>query len=503
LEESVNWVRVFIVLLFFLAAIPLPAFAQKEQFRAFWVTLWQPGAKTPEEIDRLIETIQASNANAIVVQVSRRGDAYYHRSFQPRTQDPALPPEFDLLEYIIQRAHSAQPRIEVHAWLTTLAMWNTMLGPAPRDPNHVFNAHGPTKPGHKNWFTKRRDGTLRAGQDYYLDPGHPDAVDYVVEMYKTLVANYDVDGIHLDRVRYPEHGARQRSTPEWGYNQASIERFNTAHGRTGLPAPIDPDWIAWRRDQVTALVRKIYLSVLAIKPQIKVSAATITWGQGPTDLVQYAQTAAYSLVLQDHVGWLREGILDMSIPMNYQRESMPNQRAWFRRWIEFEKDHQFNRHVVIGPALYLNPIFSSVTQIRAALDSSRAGNYAKGVCLFSYQYPANQNKSLSDLARALTLGNKYDAEFDPVFAEPVPTPRMPWKSNPATGHIMGTVGGKSLDGLPVVITGPEIRTIKTDGKGWFGAVDLKPGRYKVALANTPIVSEIDVTAGEVATTILD
>ena len=52
-------------------------------------------------------------------------------------------------------------------------------------------------------------------------------------------------------------------------------------GRGDRPDPADGQWQQWRRDQVTALVRKIYLTVTDMKPQLRVSAALSTRGQPP------------------------------------------------------------------------------------------------------------------------------------------------------------------------------------------------------------------------------
>ena len=47
-------------------------------------------------------------------------------------------------------------------------------------------------------------GKERAGDEvYYLDPGHPDVVEYTVRVVAELVERYDLDGLHLDRIRYP------------------------------------------------------------------------------------------------------------------------------------------------------------------------------------------------------------------------------------------------------------------------------------------------------------
>ena len=491
-------IRAAVLALALTAALLTAACTPDAEFRGVWVHAFAPGAKTPAEIDQLIERVLAANANAVIVQVGRRGDAYYHRGLQPRTEDPAVPPDFDALQYLIERAHAAPQRIEVHAWLTTLAAWNVRLGAAPASPDHVFNRHGPSQAGPDDWFSRRYDGARTAADDYYLDPGHPDAVDYVAALYAMLARNYEVDGIHLDRVRYPEVAAAPGVRAEWGYNPVAVARFQAATGRTDVPPPDDAAWSDWRRRQVTGLVRKIYLHAVAARPRVKVSAATIPWGPGPASLEQYARTETYRRVLQDPIGWLREGILDIDIPMNYDREHNATERAWFRQWVEFEKDHQYGRHVVIGPGWYLNTIGGSLAQVRAARAPSRAGQRARGVCGYSYQGTNSEGRPFSEMARALTQPSEYDPENTPVFARKVPMPVLPWKTRPARGHLMGTVraDGPPADGLEVSLSGPEPRTAVTDGRGWFGAVDLLPGTYRVSAGGASVT--VEVRAGEVA-----
>jgi uncharacterized lipoprotein YddW (UPF0748 family) len=48
----------------------------------------------------------------------------------------------------------------------------------------------------------RSDGATRGGNDSYLDPGHPTRPSTHPHVH--VVENYPVDGIHFDRVRYPD-----------------------------------------------------------------------------------------------------------------------------------------------------------------------------------------------------------------------------------------------------------------------------------------------------------
>ena len=487
------------------------------QFRAFWVDAFGPGMFTPAEIDQLVADTKAANMNAIVAQVGRRGDCFCNNAIMPRTQAAIAPEPFDPLQYLIEKAHSEG--IEVHAWVIATAIWNSVTPPV--NPNHVFNLHGPTQTGTDNWIMYRSDGAFRAGSDYLLDPGHPDAADYIVKMYTSIVANYDVDGINFDRIRYPDY-TLGTLIPSWGYNPVAVARFQAATGRIDIPEPTDPQWAQWRRDQVTNIVRRVYLESTALKPDIRVSAATITYGYGPQSVTGgYEGTRTYGEVLQDWRGWMQEGILDLNLPMNYKREHYVtepnNQLRMFDEWNEFAKDNQYDRQVAIGSAVYLNYITGSVAQARKSLEPSAAGNPAVGWIAYSYRTPdalTNSNASLgpaqrAELIRALTQPSEYDPLTPPVFGSPVPVPDMPWKSQPTKGHLMGTVktpDGEPFDQLRVDLYRGNtlIASRVTDGTGWFGFVDLAPGHYKVRVDQTRAHGHhwnmmVWVSAGEVAT----
>lgn len=68
------------------------------EFRGFWVDAYNPGLKTPQQISQLVADAKRANANAILAQVRRRGDAYYLSSIEPRTADVTLTPNFDPLQ---------------------------------------------------------------------------------------------------------------------------------------------------------------------------------------------------------------------------------------------------------------------------------------------------------------------------------------------------------------------------------------------------------------------
>src|SRR2546425_9990724 len=354
-----------------------PAPVASGELRAFWADAFGEGMNSQAEIDQLVAATKAAHLNAIVAQVVRRGDCFCNRAAVPRTDAPISALPFDPLDALIATAHANG--IEVHAWVIANAMWQTPG--TPTSPDHVYNVHGPSAAGRANWVMTRSDGLATLNRDVYLDPGHADAAAWVVNVVTSIVRNYDVDGINLDRIRYPD-GNLGTNVPSWGYNATSLARFRAETGRSDTPGNTDPQWTQWRRDQITGIVRRIYLESTALKPGIRVSADTITYGNGPQTLGAWESTRAYAEQLQDWRGWLREGIVDTAMLMNYKRDSLAtepgNQRRMYDEWSEVAKDNQYRRSSAIGTALYLNDIASSVSQARRAVTPSGSGNLASG-----------------------------------------------------------------------------------------------------------------------------
>ncbi len=463
------------------------------EIRGFWVDAFHDGIKTPAQISQLIADAHTANANALFVQVRRRGDSYYNRSVEPRAADGDLDPTpFDPLASLIEAAHGANPPLQVHAWAVAFPVWSS--GYSTTDPTrHVYYRHGCgygcdwNDPD--NWITYRYNSGSPV-PDYQLDPGHPAAARYTVDVVLYLLRHYDVDGINLDYIRY--YGS------EYGYNKVSVDRFNAAYGRTGLPDPNDETWKAWRREQVTSVVRRVYLEALAVKPDLIVSAATIAWGNGPDQAGGWENSSAYQGVFQDWRAWLEEGILDLAVPMNYDREHQPPQDQYFRNWVEWEKDHQYNRGVAPSPAAYLNYISGSLTQAHVVQAPSGAGNHALGVVFYSYASTNLDGLPNSTFYSALSQPSPYGTPPFPTWVAP---PALPWKMAPTAGHLMGWAIGPAgpLDRVQVSLTGPVNRTLLTDSSGFFGAVDLPPGGYTITLpapATSPLYAT--VTAGRVS-----
>jgi uncharacterized lipoprotein YddW (UPF0748 family) len=500
------------------APAPIPsAAAPQAEIRALWVDEFHAGIRTREEADQLVAAAQRANLNTLFVQVRGRGDALYTQGSEPPREDPAYDPQFDALQNIIDAAHRAN--LEVHAWINAMPIWGDPT--PPRDPRHVFVQHGPGQTGDADWLTRSPHGETRFPVGYFLDPGHPAAAAYLAEVYLNIVRHYAVDGIHFDYIRYPETEKSQPRGAPVGYNATSLERFRRVTGRQDTPAPDDPEWTAWRRQQVTQLVRRVYLEAKGINPKIKVSAAVIAWGKPPRSGKDFEDASPMQRIFQDWRGWLQEGILDLAVPMNYARESDPVVCGWFDGWLRWEKRNKRGRQVVVGLGAYLNPAASTLAQIGRARQPD-GNRRTDGVSLFSYAVPSASPPSgqTSSDATPQTLASPEDPtsrlsflttgtdSVPAAFPQPAGIPKMGWIEQPAEGHLEGIARdaqGAPADGMAVELKhagwfGKTRRTV-TDGNGFFGFANLPPGRYRARLrlpTGRGPTKEVEISAGRVA-----
>ena len=487
------------------APAPAPTGPESDpEIRAFWVDGFHAGIRSAAEVADLIADAKRANINTLFVQVRRRGDALYAKSFEPPAEDPVYDGEFDGLAAVLDAAH--REGIEVHAWVNATPLWRSEA--PPRNPQHLYHQHGPAATGPADWLTRSPKGNTRFPVGYFLDPGHPGAAAYLVDVYLNIVRNYPVDGIHFDYIRYPETEERMERGSGVGYNETSLARFRRTTGRSGLPAPDDRRFTEWRRLQVTQLVRRIYIETKALNPRLKVSAAVIAWGKPPSSENEFLDASPGQRIFQDWQSWLKEGILDLAVVMNYDREADPTTRAWFDGWIQWEKRYHYGRQIAIGIGAYLNSQGSNLAQLERV--RKPAGSHrADGVSLFSYAslFAAPPVDSSSTPASPGPDRLDYLAQGENApFARPARVPAMPWIERPGTGWIAGqAIGpeGNGMDGVTVQIRRSGWRpfrpplVMRSDGNGWFGFAGMTPGRYQIRLPGSPW-SWVEVMPGKVS-----
>src|SRR5699024_6339665 len=150
--------------------------------------------------------------------------------------------------------------------------------------------------------------------------------------------------------------------------------------------------------------------------------------------------------------------------MNYKRNWMDDQARMFSEWNDALIEYRAGRHVVNGPALYLNEIEDSVAQARETVDAGFDG--WSGYSYANASHTANQ--SGSSTVKAAERQALAEALREEVFTADATVPEMEWKTSPTEGHLAGHLlldEDERTDGVAVTIetVDGETAQARTDG----------------------------------------
>jgi len=349
-----------------------------EEVRALWVVRTSMGS--PESIERAVLLASRYGFNALFAQVRGRGDAYYRSSYEPRAESLAnQPDDFDPLGYLLRVAEGVG--VQVHAWLNVYYVWSQPR--LPRSRAHVVNRM-------PQWIARdaqNRYQMTTAGkvEGVYLCPSNPNVRMHLLKVFAEVAQRYpQLDGIHLDYVRYPYEGYCYCAGCRARFRQAMLERVSERQRAEldRLAARRNPlawihafpaEWDDWRREQVSAFVRAFSRQSRQINPRLILSAA-----------VWPVPELAAKHKFQQWLHWLRSDWLDTVLPMAYDKDT-----AVVARQAERVVQQAQGRPVIVGIGAWQIAPESTVNKIRAV---RRSG--ARGFSLFSYdvitQYGASE-----------------------------------------------------------------------------------------------------------------
>jgi uncharacterized lipoprotein YddW (UPF0748 family) len=328
----------------------------------------------PERIDALLADAGDLGVTDLFVQVYRGGRAWFDSTHADATPYRRIRAEIgaDTLARLIDRAHGAGLR--VHAWVNALSLAGNRDAPPVRELGRdavLVDRHGRSILDYPELEVPQPDRRYyRMGtRAVWLDPAAPGVAEHLVATFAELLERYpQLDGLHLDYIRYPDvlpfvPGSRFGVGLDFGYGPRTRARFTA---ETGLGAPFGESmrnanrWDAWRRDKVTAIVAAIDAAARARTPRAQLSAAVWTYAD-----------RAYLAQGQDWRGWLDAGLLDFAVPMAYTRdtvlfgyltESFAGRRDRQRIWIG------------IGAWLFAKQPERAIEQLRIARASGVGGD---------------------------------------------------------------------------------------------------------------------------------
>lgn len=221
-----------------------------------------------QELTDILDCYQRANINTVLLQTRVRAATIYPSAIEPwdrcitGTEGCAPGFGYDPLAFAVEECHKRG--MELHAWIATI-------------PVGAKNSMGCRLLRQKG-FRIRNYAT-----GAYLDPADPNVPSYLAAICGEIVRNYDVDGINLDYIRYPDGWPR--------------------------PSYRDDDTPERRRSNITAIVRAIHDEVKGLKPWVKISCSPI--GKY-SDLSRYSSRNfnAYDRVSQEAQEWIRLGLMD-------------------------------------------------------------------------------------------------------------------------------------------------------------------------------------------------
>lgn len=254
--------------------------------------------KQKNELCTILDKLKAANVNMVLLQTRVRGTLIYPSNIEPwdgcMSGIPGLSPGYDPLQFAIDECHKRG--MELHAWIVCIPMGeNKGMGV-----KHL-------KKNHPELYVKIKDHG-------FMRPDMEGTATHIANICDEITRKYDIDGIHLDYIRYPEEG-------------------------------VLPGYPDGKRQNITRIVKYVSNAVKTQKPWVKLSCSPVGKFK---DLKRYSSVGwnAYNLVYQDAQGWLRDGLMDMLVPMMYFRGNQfyPFAADW--------QEHTYGRLVVPGLGVY-------------------------------------------------------------------------------------------------------------------------------------------------------
>ena len=366
--------------------------APKREYRAVWLTTIK-GLDWPKEeivgparedeqkaaLCAILDSLQAIRINTVLLQTRIRGDVIYPSSLEPFapvfTGKHGVAPSYDPLAFAIEECH--RRGMQLHAWLVTIP-----LGETSYVKGHGLRALPATKPAQCTRFHGA----------WYMEPSHSGTAQHLSALVEEIITHYDVDGIHLDYIRYPEENSSYPDATRYSRDRRGMSKAE------------------WRRSHITQIMSTIYDKVKSIKPWVCVSAAT---------LGKYADTSRYSsygwnayhTVHQDAKEWMRTGIVDAIFPMLYYTDKhfYPFVTDWY--------EGSYGRHVIAGMGTYQlhkNEKNWPLEELTRQLHVVRA-HPISGAAQFRSQFVTDNVKGIYDYLRYF-------------YSTPALVPAMPWLS---------------------------------------------------------------------------
>tara|TARA_Y100000748_G_scaffold235290_1_gene199284 strand:- start:4954 stop:6093 length:1140 start_codon:yes stop_codon:yes gene_type:complete len=342
--------RKAILIIAFLFISPQSLLSQQSIFKERYLWVVRTSMVSKESIDKMVQYAVINRFNNIVVQVRGRGDAFYNSKFVPKSS-LIKQLDFDPLAYLIPLAK--KKGLDVHVWVNAYLLWSSSTKPLQNE--HLINTQtkwidqNDLNQLNINSFLNKNKNRKNGFEGIFLSPAHPKVNSYLLSVFKEIVEEYDIDGIHLDYIRYHDSGYGKNPyaiASYKKYNSSSNDEFSLSSDQFS-----SQQWNDFKRKSITDLVSATKDMIALINPNIELSAA-----------VKPSLYEARERFYQEWDVWLVAGYLDKAFLMNYATDL----RA-FAANIDIMYDNlpkKYRRKIVMGISTYNQNSDEALTKVK-------------------------------------------------------------------------------------------------------------------------------------------
>lgn len=247
--------------------------------------------QSPEDVRYLISRMRENGMTRIY--------ASFQEEQYPSKVIPRESKGTDYVDLFIKQAH--ENNIEVYGDIACFANVEATC--------HNFTTSHPAS------FTRDVSGAL---DSHMLSPAHEDVRQFKRSLIREYIANYPVDGIALDFIRYPYYTKDIRvGFGKHGYDEPALRSFRERFGYDSSyqPAVNDPRWIKVKSEFVSRFIHEVREDIR--NAGLNLPIATF-------NSITYGTADSLRTVHQDAQAWQEQGLVDESAPMLLMTIGMNN-----------------------------------------------------------------------------------------------------------------------------------------------------------------------------------
>ena len=268
------------------------------EYRGAWI---RPSQKTQAEVSDYVQRLYDAGINTLCVETLYDSTLIFPA---PEGSDFEHNPRFngfDVLKAYVEECHKRD--MELHVWMPIFYSSHTTCSNLQKSAWYK----NPTWRAINNFG---KDVAVEDDSDFcFINPAHPEVQQFLLDTYKYILENYDIDGFELDYIRYQDGVG-----DDYGYDALTVGGFKEKYNITpafDTSASYWDNWVQYRCDIITGFVGKMRQMFNEIRPDVLLCADV-----GPD------AAGARNGLYQDYATWMEKGWIDLLKPMSYTLDAV-------------------------------------------------------------------------------------------------------------------------------------------------------------------------------------